>query len=370
MEIGQIIEALFAAIGVACIIGAIVYYSYNEIKKSKVNKENMLLFADIPLSMKNDALYINLVNVDKYPEVWESHEADLDIFGMGMLLPSTFHRTPDVPNGFKIEHIKLSNKEILSMMAALKYNKFEVSIDGGSTRYKVISVNDNVAKRLTSKLQEANSKMDSGKRDKEIQKIVNQVKKKSGESSLNSYNFITQIDEENSTKTTMKITAVVPNDSNVLEGVDYKKDIKFYYTYNGKLYEFETTDMTKHQNVYEWKIINLSPGSIYVGLAYSLDGGNTLLPTTSLYGITRDDDNNVLEVSTASLGKPSEDKLDQGKPIFTYEEAIKIISKTLMKKKCDIVVKTHYEDKYPDDFVPLARVDEFYSEFDWVPCVD
>ncbi len=358
-------EILFIILGTICIILVaieIVTYIINNYIKTRYS---MALFADIQLSMKNDTIYMNLINVNKHLDFWHAHESDLELFAMGMQLPAVFYRTNDVPNGYKVAlTTTLTNSQVLSLNGAIKYNKFELSYDKGTTVKKVNSISDKTAKRIVNNLNKVNSHYDRKLREELIRKIKHEAGFDNDGFKLTQSRVVSHVDEKRSTQDSLRFQAIVPDGHEMFDEGFIPDKVKFFYTYYGQLYEFNVRYIGKVDSLYEWDLMNLEPGRIYPGLSYSLNG-ETVLPSTSLYGITKNEKGYVPDISDSILGKPAEGHI--GHHMWTKEQAFGYMEKTLFKKTCDIIIKKHHEDEYPEEFLALNRVDPFYEKYEWLP---
>lgn len=362
MEI-SIIWVILAIIFVIFTICSIAWYYIDQYIKAHIK---IATYVDIPLSMKNNTIYINCINVKRYPDLWEAHESDLKIYAMGMVIPSIFFKSSDVPNGYKIAYSStLSNIEVMSLMAAVKYNKFELSADDGVTKYPINSIDDKAAKKIANKLHALNSNVDQMQKDEILSKIKDSVKYQFIKNEINNDRIISHVDEAKTKSDMLRYQAIIPDEHEVFDKGFAPSATKFYYTYYGKLYEFDVRFVGKVENLYEWELYNLEPGRIYAGFSHSVDGGKTILPSTSLYGITKNENGILPEVSDALLGKPPKDK--EPHDIWSLEDGVGYMDVNLFKKTCDILVKKHHEDQFEEDYVSINRVNEFYQSYDWLP---
>ncbi len=354
---------LLAALLIIIAIVAVIVWYYVDMYLS--THKTISTYADIPLSMKNNAIYINCVNLDKYPELWEAHESDLSIYAMGMKIPSIFFKSPDVPSGYKIAYSStLTNQQILSLMAAVKYSKFEISSDDGHTRFPIKPISDKAAKKVAARLHDAHANLS----EKQKEEVLQKIKESAGVANLNALKgdrILSHVNEGKTTSTTMRYQAIIPDNHPIHENGFTPESMRYYYSYFGKLYQFDMTFVSRVENLYEWELRNLQPNSIYVGFSHSIDGGKTLFPSTSMYGITKNEDGSSSDISNANLGVPPEGATEY--PMWTFDAATSYMDIALIKKTCDVIVKKHHEHEFEDDYVAMTRVDEFYSRYEWVP---
>ncbi len=363
------ISILWFFLGIITATAVIIpsYYLYRFLREYYYSHYKIATYADVALTMRNNAIHINCINVNKYPELWNSHESDLELYAMGNLIPTVFFKSPDVPNGFKIAYSStLTNQQVLSLMAAIKYNRFEISNDSGENRVAIKSISDKRVKAITQKLQKLNAKVDTIQRDEVLSKIKDSVKYDFIGNDIANDRIVSHVDEDKSSSNFLRYQAIIHDEHEVFNKGFAPEATKFYYVYYGKLYEFKTRFVSKIENLYEWELYDLEPNSIYVGFSHSVDGGKTILPSTSLYGITKTEDGVLHDVSNSNLGKPKEDQ--KGFKLWTFDEAKGYMDESLTKKTIDVIVKKHYEDENPEAYIGIQRVDQVYDHYDWLPC--
>lgn len=365
----ELIWNIWGIVAIAIILSIAIFATVVYIKRIYIEKTKILIATDIPYSMKNNTLYINCYNVDKYEELWKAHESDLRIYAVGMEIPSIFYKIPSITNGYKIAYSSsLTNQQVLAIIAATKYNKFELSSDEGLTRIKVHVKKDDEAHKIVNRIMRITEEIDySRTRSNDIyNKIKSNIDNEFNEEVKDDDRVISQLNPYKAGKDRLRFEANI-SDGHSMHSKGFKpENTCFYYTYKGNLYPFEVEFVGRVNNMYKWDLRgDLEPGRAYVGFSWSIDKDTVIMPSTTFYGITRDENKEMVDLSDARLGKP----VDKSKalPMWTKESAIDYMNKELIKKTCDIVIKKHYEEEFPDDYVSFHRINDFYREYKWIP---
>ncbi len=333
----------------------------------------MGLYADVPYSMSRDRIHLNFINVNRHPEFWEVHESQFRLEAMGVIIEGVkFFRAPDIPTGLKISYPKkLDHKTVLALTAGVKYNNFRVSNDGGETFTWVNSIKDVVAKKY--QMRESNLTKESTdqilKTDLRVS-IMNSpkfkyLKDELGFDILNELKTFSLVNERKSTSTSLRHQTIIskdnPNYENIISNLE---NLKFYYIYNGDAYQFETELITHMDDYIEWDLVNLEPGKIYTGFSYSIDDGKTIVPSTALAGITRNEDNKVVPFDEAVLAQPKPGSTKY--PAYTFDKAVEVLGEEMATAKFNMLVKKHYEAQNEEVYVPLKLAKDYYNNYSWV----
>ncbi len=343
------------------------------IKQTQKNKKMMGIKLDLPLTIKNSTLYFDLVRVNQFEEIANGHPSEIELFAMGRHLPVAFYKSPDLEDGFKGSFTtELTNKELLSFIIAMKYNKFEMSMDGGYNRFPVSSDYDAKTNEVADSLQNANAKHDPEVRKLLLEEITRFVVEEFSEYKVDEVDYqhddkiLCKIDNKYATKTSFRHEAIVPPNNPLMEGQPFDPYItKYYYTYYGQLYELETEVIpSKKENNFIWEIKGLEPGKVYPGLTFAY-GDSPLAPSDALFGTTLDEDGKLPNLDEAELGKPLEG--EKGHPMWEKEVIMQFVEKHIIKKTCEIIIKKHHEDEYKDEFLAMSRVKNFFDKYEWIP---
>ncbi len=324
------------------------------------------VFADITSSMEENKFFMNCVNVNKHDAYWNINENKLSLYAMGTKLPARFYKVPEIPNGYRIEFTEeLNNKQVIALTGALKYNQFVLSNDDGETTVKINSIKDRDVKRVVTGLNKTITKHEDYEIEDVIKKMKGSMKYSYIKNEVIHDGVIANIDEDKATTNSLRYQAAIPEGNKVFDLGFNEKTIKFYHSYNGKLYELESVFLNKVKSLYEWEFINLEPGTIYAGISVSFDGGKFIFPSSTLYGITREEDGGYPDVTNALLGKPKNEK--ESHPMWKPTDATTLKEKKIMKLTCDVLVKKHFEDEHPDEFLPLDKAEFAYQYYNWIP---
>ncbi len=329
----------------------------------------MGVYADIPTSLKNQAIYLDFVNVKRYPEFWNVHEDQLELYAMGSKINAVFYKSSDVPFGYKIAYSStLSNMEILSMIESMQYSTFEVSVDGGVTRTHVNSIRNKAVEKIARKIEEQQLQLDEKNRKEILGKIIQSGKISDLDEIGESVRMIAHVNEGRTTGTTMRYQVIIPPSHEIIKNNMFDpetgKELSLYYVYEGHCYKLETKFIGRIDNLYEWDILNLRPGRIYSGLTFSFDGGKTLKPSSALYGITKDKHGELPTIDDSILAKPEdgEEKLK----MWDEKTSIDHLGPNLTHKTYAIMVKKHFEDEYTEEYLALNRTHDYYDDYEWL----
>ncbi len=361
-------EIILLTICILLVLGIVVGFIYFKVNKYLNINKRMGVYADMPMSIKNNSMYLNFVNIKEDSMFLSASEDDLKMFAMGTPIEAVFYRSKDVPNGLKINvnPPSLSNMQFLSLIGGVKYNAFEMSYDNGETRIKVNSVKDSIAKGITQKMQEMRSYNSDDLRNEIVNEIVKSPEGLKYEE-LESGRAISHVNERKTTATSMRFQVIIPKNHFIMKnGFEPENPdmSKFFFVYEGHCYEIPSKFVESVENFFEWDLIGLNPGTIYTGLSFSIDGGKTILPSTALYGVTKGNDGQLPTIDETELGKPNESNKQY--PMWTEEQAIGYLGAKQAQKNYDVIVKKHYEDDYTEQYLALSNASTFHDEYDWL----
>lgn len=367
MEI-SISEIILITITVALVIAVIATVLYIKINQYLDTNVRLAIYGDLPMSIKNNSMFLNFVNIKPDSPFLEVAEDDLKMFAMGTPIDAVFYKSATVPNGLVINYnpMSLSNMQFISMMGAIKYNNFEMSYDRGETRIKVNSVGDKVAKSISNRMKEMRS-FDANELRSELVSEINNSGIDRVRTDLSDEKVISHINERNTTGTTMRFQAIIPRNHFIhkmgFDPTDPTKS-KFYYVYEGKLYNIQSRFVESVENFYEWDLFGLEPGKIYVGLSFSVDGGKNILPSEAMYGLTKNKNGSLPTIDESELGKPTGG--EEAEDMWTEEAAVKYLGEKKANKNYDVIVKKHYEDDYTEQYLALSSARGFHDEYNWL----
>lgn len=342
-----------------------LYILYN-----KINSRNkMLIYGDAATSYKEQILFYNITNVRRFKAYWNADLKGVKIYAMGREITSVAFKTDDLPTGIRIMFSGMMNSstETLHLIAAIKYDLWEVSFDGGESRKRLHQFHSFKDDRYARKRARAagwgqngkisKSLLDDYKKSEKSKHI--DIKRKSG-------GLVSHINEGLTTTTTMRYQALFPSNHTATKLLNEDTNaINFYHVYYGKSYKLNSKFVERTGNLWEFDLIDLEPGKIYTGLSGSFDNGKSLIPLSALYGITKKIDGELPTIDEAELAKPSDANAQvAGMPVGTLVK--KYLGKETSYKYYDVIVKKHFEDSHEDDFVALTRAREFYDDFEWL----
>ncbi len=327
-------------------------------------RHKMIVYTDIEMTEKQGKLIMNLEHAKIHDDIWRNHEDELSFWAGDKKIPVRFRRCVTVDGRYRLIFDKpMDASEQLWFIRAVKYNELFISHDEGETKIKAHILTGKFVETLTKK--SLNPLNENLNKDELIHNIVHSSKYYYiGADMANNDKIVSHIFEAKTTSNTMRFQAALPAEHPVMqEGFDIEQ-VKFYHTYDGYLYEIESKFLIRSKNLFEWELMNLQPFSVYIGLSYSIDGGKTVLPSSALYGLTRDEEGELPAVDEAHLAKPNpkSEKL----AMWTKEAAIESLGKKLTLTHYDVIVKKQLEDMDPEAFIPIKEAREHHDKIDWL----
>ncbi len=359
---------ILGIIAIIVLIAEGIFFGVQKIKSTFSKTHSMKIYGDVKTSLKEGVMFYIIDNVDQYEEYWNTDLDGFRIYASGREISSRAFKSNDIPHGIRIALVGLMNTTLDAMhvLGATKFDIWEISFDGGATR---IPINQVVEKRQLSdaKKQSINNGYDSPLHG------INDMrgdKKKSEKStispgSLPTHGLLAHINEGKTTGTTMRYQIVIPQEHPILNMIgDAAYKAQFFHIFEGKAYKLDSKFVEHTGSLYEYDLINLKPGKIYVGLSTSVDGGETVLPSSALYGITKDKRGNLPLLDDAELAKPE----PGAKPYKMWGEHVlqTYVGEQYARRMYDVIVKKHYEDEFADKYISLSRSQDFYDDYEWL----
>ncbi len=355
------------AITLLLFVGVAIYF----IRKIILDKLKMTIYGDVILSMKEEAVFYVIDNVSRQKKgQWNTELDNIRLYALGKEISVVAYKSPDVPHGIRLllSGAMNSSIDVTSLVGAVKYKVWEISFDAGATRQKLRQVQN----RKQYKFGLRTSRSDMMSYDTHLQKVLKELEGTERatvmENNEATHGMIAHINEGKSTGTSLRYQILIPQEHPILNifgaGEDYKTVPSFYHLYEGSLYKLESKFVDKVGSLYEYDLINLEPGKIYVGLSTSLDNGNACFPSSSLYGITKDHKGEVPTIDDAILAKPVEGS--EKFRMWNEYVATEYLGEDLSKRMYDVIVKKHYEDEYKEEYLALSRTQEFYADYNWL----
>ncbi len=360
---------IISTLALLAIVGTFVAF-----KIVKVEKEHhsMVIYADTKTSNSEGVLIYIIDNVKNFEEFWNADLTEVKLYACGKVIPSRAFKSANIPNGIKIMVSGMSNSinDMLLIMAAIKYEMWELSFDGGTTRVPVMQIIDPVQKWEVEKFAQKNGWVPPKKEEKLFKELQKEIKKSSKnkvvKGALPQHGLVAHINEGRSTGTSLRYQILIPKGSeSILDLIedDYDK-VSFYYIYEGYAYKIESKFVDRIGSLWEYDLLGLEPGTIYPGLSTSLNEGKTMLPSSALYGITKNHKGEVPTIDDAELAKPEPgaEKFE----MWNEEVAMSYLGPEFTEKTYSVIVKKHYEDEYTDEYLSLSRTKEFFDDYKWL----
>lgn len=332
---------------------------------------SLSLYFDGLNSLSEGELIINLLHVKRYKHLWNAHEEDLLLIAAGRPVEAVFKKSESIPGGYRIYVTDDTSQKrtVLSIMSASKYDQYHIGIKGQHDTNHAYVLSDKKAKKITRMISRTVDELNEETREHLLENVLKKTGKDVVKAKKDHHNVIAHISDVKSTPTSLRYQVLYSDTDAMLTDHDPIKDdnqIKFYYVYNGKLYEMEHKFVNKIGHMFEYDLINLQPGTIYTGLSKSLDGGKTIFPSAALYGTTKDNQGHILSKTHAALAKPA--KRAKGVQLWSFESALNQLGEVILHRTFDVLTKKHYEDENPDNFLSIEKAYEYYDDYilDWL----
>ncbi len=364
----MIIKIISAILILILVIQLIIVGLVLLVKKiTSINK--LYIHGDGSLSVEEEVLFYNITNVKRNPKYWNADLTNIRIYVSGKEIESFAYKADDLPNGIRVILGGMTNDtfEILRIAASVKFDLWEISFDGGMTRVNLYQNNPTFEKDLVKiKAKSFGSHINHvdhatfSEQEKELQrkKFKYGVSPHKGLASM--------VNNFNSTGDKVRFQLLIPSNELFNKvNIANPKAITFYYLFKGHTYKIDSEYLGSHGSLHEFSLINLKPGSIYLGLSYSTDDGKTIIPTTSLFALTRDESGLLPNIDSAEMAMPNDPNATKYE-MWNEDTLVNSVGRQSSIRMYNTITKKHYESDYPDEFLALQRAREFYSDYPWL----
>ncbi len=366
----MIILIVITSILATLILVQILLLSIYLIKKAIRKKNEMIVFADVPNTISEEIPIFIIDNI-RDEDLKNAQESNILFYGTGKQIPGVAFRSKDLPNGVRVAltGIMDSSMTVIHAMGATKNNLWEVSFDGGVTKYPLTQIsNTRHTGAALSYAQEQGWEVTSS-REKITEDAINRFQKsRIGDISLKEMNhrLLAGFNERLATETTLRFQLVVQKEeiALVLAGGSEEPNVNFYYAYNGKMYKFDSKFHSRHGNLYEWEFYNLEPNKSYVGISFELNNSGIIIPSSTIYGSTKKANGTIPTFDESELGKPSEDKASM--PMWNENIIKSYLGDEVAKIAYDTIAKKHYENDNPNDYMAISLANTVYDDYEWL----
>lgn len=364
LEIWGIIATIALLLSLLVIAYLFLYYNPDK----KISK-GMVIYGDAKASIQDHVAVYIVENIPKAKYEFLMMD-EVKIYASGMEIGSSVIKLENKNNAlmFVMTGFMDSPETVLHLLGTIKFDLWEVSFDGGITRRPVKQTID-YNQRASAKEIAINKGWEA---DDSMAKLMEEDIKRASKNKIGSedvlveHSLVADINQSMSTKTTMRYQVVIPNNHKVWDSIETKgKPIGlFYYIYNGKAYRMESKFLGNKGSTYEWDIVGLEPGTVYVGLSLEIENNGVILPSSALYGITHNSNDEIVNLDDAKLAKPKPG--DIAYDMWSENIAVTYIGEQYAKRGYDVIVKKHYEDEFEDDYISLQRAHEVYGRYKWL----
>lgn len=334
------------------------------IKKVKDNR-TITIYGDVRNSLKEEVLFYIIQNAVMHEDLWKASVHDIKLFAAGVEIPSRAFKSADIPRGIRIAVVGLMNSplDVIYVAGAVKYGLWEISYDGGTTRIPVKQISDKNNKKMAKiravQLGYTSSKGKGRISDLEIDPNALSLK------SNPVHGLVAHVNEGKSTQSTLRYQIIVPDEHSIKKIIDEDPHAAtFWHVHDGKLHELQCKFIENTGSMYEWDIIGLEPGSIYVGLSTGVFGGKVVLPSSALYGITKTEDGTVQTIDDSKLGRPVSGA--KSRDIWSSKLLDGYLGPQLRAKMHAIIIKKHFEREHPEAFLSITRAHDQIDDYSWV----
>ncbi len=327
----------------------------------------LAIYLDGKASYEEGELILSLLHVNKNEALWNAHESDLVLIAAGRPIDAMFRRVNEIENGYRIYITEntVAKRVVLSLISASRYNKFSIGIKGGEETFHATSLSEQRAQRVV----KAISKSDKERYEETREMILHEIAKKYEKTKDTvategkGHNIISAISDKKSRPNSIRYQVLFPSKDPKLETFDpTSDDINFYHVYQGKLYKMKHRFIAQYGSMFEYDLIDLNPESIYVGLSTTIYcDENNILPSASLYGITRDEQGALPNKTEAQLGKPHPQA--ETRELWNMIDALENLGKEQFYRMFEVITKKHYEDENHDSYLPTMRAREYHDDY-------
>ncbi len=330
---------------------------------------SLSIFFEAPVSTERGEFILNLLHVRRNEKLWSAHESDLFLRATDHEIEAEFYKTSSVVNGLRIKvTADTGAKDVaLSILTASKYNKYFIGIRGEEEEYHAQVVSDSHGRKIMNMQALDHDEMYEKAKNSllEDSKVRAKAKKLSKrEDDLEHGEIVSTIHDDKSTQTSLRYQVLLPLDHELND--EFKegnyKGIIFYHLFNGKLYKLKHEYAGKFGTLYEYDIVGLEPDHIYVGLSISLDGGKTIFPSSALFGMTKNEDDDFSSKTTTKLGLPKP-KTAKAHDLWPMSEVRKHLTLNQIERMFTLITKKHYEYDNPEQFLEKGTVESYYDDY-------
>ncbi len=331
--VGGTISLILLAIILLFIIGMILF--------KKVERSLALTIFGMKESTETGILTYQISNVRRHKEIWDKPSDELTLYGATNKIDAQFIRDHSI-GGYKVlfTSMRKNNMNIIWYAAAIKYGDWEISTDGGKTRHKILQISDKKVNKFIKKQHKI--------AHKEYKKSKSGIKGNSkGKGSLNKFDYngkqiIVAWSKDETTQTSVRYLQVFPPGHPLLEKADtLAKTFSFFHNVDGQLYELKTSLAGIDGTVVSWDITGLQPGTAYVNIYFSLDGGKVKLNSFIPYFITHDEADNEVKLKKAKLAKGGPKSKAHNLPVA--ESVIDYVGDEIWRRSLTVAIKKHVQ---------------------------
>ncbi len=322
---------------------------------------SMALYVDSKESFAHGEIVLDLVHANKYPEILNAHEEELKLYAEGREIDAIFRRDPNIMNGFKIyitEDAKDNKLPFLSMMEAQKYNGFYIGIE--NREYHAQYISDRRAKSIAKAHQKKVKNTFGDNREVILNEMNDEFRREISQTA--NHGLLGHISPNKSRRHSLRYKLLFPTVEELKENIKSRgKGFKMYHIYHGKAYEVDVEYAGIFGSMVEFDLVNLEPGTIYPGISVSFDNGKTIIPSSAIFGITRDRLNNKISKTDAKLAKPKEGV--EGITIWPEDVAKGYVGEQVLESIKDILTKKHYEEEFDDLILPIDEAKLYHKDY-------
>ncbi len=336
-----------------------------------IRSKGLNIYGDVRASIEHQRIIVHITNAKYRKKLWNAHEDDISLIATGVEVPATVRKSDDVPGGFKITYDSLlGNYHVATMvMGAIKYDLFELAIKGEDKNFKLRSIKIKDQSKFAHKLEQSknstkrysDAKEDILSRihDKKLKKDIRKTKDK----------IVAGFNINKSTSTRMRYELLYPENHPLVSGEDFDPRTltmdKMYYVYNGDLYEKKIEYIGKSGTLFEYDVLDCEPGTIYTGWTVLIDGGDSVVASASLFGRTRDEDEQEVPLNQLKLAKPKKGEKKAKWKMPTQDSAYDYLTEKMADTWFGIIVKKHYEEE-TGETISIEDAKNLRHRYKWI----
>ncbi len=330
-----------------------------------------------PASVEAGTVIFKILNGRKHKEFRNTPLDEMRLYVGTKEIPSIFQVQLD-GHGEPTDHYQIvtrdvvgDNELILALLAGSKYDTFDISLDGGATVQHIPTIKNKKVSKVALSLGS----------DKKYEAAIKKYSKKNkSDMKENEGGSMIFFNRHLTTSNSIRYEAILPNDHPVILNKDTLiPNFVIYYQVDKQLYPFEMKHLGNEGAVYSWDLVGLEPSTAYVNTHFSFDGGKTMIPSLTNYGVTRNENEKQVRLEDAELaaaplkkaGKGKGIDLEKGFELPKLKKAVEYLGPKVSERMIEVSVQKHIQ-RDEGKWIPHKKIGTKFNEYlsEWYSDVD